>query len=76
MLKVTRIDKNGNRTERRLSWYVKRRRGELTFMPVEAMIEYGRGGWLGRIYYLSRKSAGQILRILTGERAMKWCRGR
>lgn len=56
--------------------YVKRRRGELTFMPVEAMIEYGRRGWLGRICYLGRTPIGRILRILTGERAMKWCRGR
>lgn len=42
---MIRIDKDGNRTARWLSWLVKRRGRELTFMPVEAMNEYGRRGW-------------------------------
>lgn len=39
------MDKIGNRTERWSSCHLKRRGRELTFMPVEAMNEFGRRGW-------------------------------
>lgn len=48
---MIRVDKNGNRTERWLSWHIKRRERELTFIPVEAMNEFGRQGrvWGGNV---------------------------